>query len=175
MNLLIKNYIASNDSNSMILVDSTEIDVKNILYNRVFTNIVLWDITNKWKEERIIGSLDIYAQTFFEEYEYKKLTVDFLMYNLNIWYLEEPYEGNRTICGDLLTIPIDKCIIFVMKSNELRGNISLDEVQKIIYLSKIMDDYKLSGEYMLNERDEHGRKIIHTKYKILNKYYKKYA
>jgi hypothetical protein len=96
-------------------------------------------------------------------------------YESLLYNLEEKYEGNRTICGNLLSVPIDKCIIFVMKSNELRGNISLDEVEKIIYLSKVIDDYKLSGEYIIDKKDENGRKIINTKYKILNKYYQKYA
>ena len=56
------------------------------------------------------------------------------MHNINIWYTTA-IDGNKTLCGTLVDKYVDKCIWFTMKSDEYRGNLTLDEVNKIIYLS----------------------------------------
>jgi hypothetical protein len=60
-----------------------------------------------------------------------------------------------------------------MKSTEYKGHLSLDEVNKIIYLSKILTDYKTPAEYIEQSTDHLGRKIIYTKYKVLDLMYNK--
>ena len=82
-------------------------------------------------------------------------------------YLEEPYQGRRMVLGDLLqATPIDKCLIYTMKSEKYRDNITLNEVMRIINVSKKIISYKDPYEDS-EKRDMHGRKLIWTKYKTL--------
>jgi hypothetical protein len=60
-----------------------------------------------------------------------------------------------------------------MKSTEYRGNLTLNEVNKIIHLSKILTDYSTPKEYIDDTNDHLGRKIIYTKYKVLDLMYNK--
>jgi hypothetical protein len=55
-----------------------------------------------------------------------------------------------------------------MKSDNYRGNITLDEVKKIISLSKVLSDYKTPSELLDEKNDSLGRKIIYNKYKVLD-------
>lgn len=149
----------------------TKNDLKNILYDRVYTKIVIWD-GDKWKETRVACNLDNYAKIFFDDDDYEKYDLIFL--NHNLYFLYTTSYGERDICGKLINKPIDKCIIFTMKSEEYRGNITLDEVNKIIYLSKILDTYSTPPEFLEDTIDSSGRKIIYNKYKVLDNIYYKY-
>ena len=94
------------------------------------------------------------------------------MHNINIWYTTDYGENN--ICGKLITEPIEKCIWFTMKSTEFRGNLTLDEVKKIILLSNNLNNYKTPNELTEEKFDKLGRKIINNKYKVLDYMYNKY-
>jgi hypothetical protein len=85
----------------------------------------------------------------------------------------EGYEYNRP-CGSLINKNIEKCIIFTMKSEEFRGNITLDEVKKIVYLSDKLSNYQTPSELLEEKNDSLGRKIIYNKYKVLDYLYNKY-
>jgi hypothetical protein len=163
--ILFKNYIPSL-TDSMYLCDISKKDLENILYNRVHTKIVCYN--EKWKEEIIKGDLNIFANDFFDD-EYKKIEIPFLMHNINIWYMEG-YEYERP-CGNLINKNIEKCIWFTMKNEEYRGNLTLDEVKKIICLSEKLSDYKTPEELLEEKNDSLGRKIINNKYKVLDYMY----
>ena len=68
----------------MNLISITKSDIKNILHSRVNTKIVIWDIENQWQEIEVIGDLTIFAKTFFEDSDYKKIEMGFLLHNINI-------------------------------------------------------------------------------------------
>lgn len=172
--ILFKNYIPTT-SNSMILTTVTKEDIERILYDRVHTKLVLWN-GDEYEERRVIGDLNIFSKNFFEGETPVKVEIGFLMHNINIWYTdyELPFDKNKSICGDLVKKTIDKCIIFTMKSEEFRGNLTLDEVKKIIYLSKKMSNYTTPTEYTIDKNDNFGRKIIYNKYKVLDLMYNKY-
>ena len=173
--LLFKNYFPSL-SESMTLVNVTTLDIQNILYNRVNTKIVTWDWDNNWKEIEVIGDLNIFAKNYFEDCDYKKLEIGFLMHNINIWYIEEEY-GEKNICGSLIGSliqkPLEKCIWFTLISDDLRGNITLQEINKIIYLSNKLTSFKTPPELIEDKIDNLGRKIIYNKYKVLDFIYNK--
>jgi hypothetical protein len=170
--LLFKNYFPSL-TDSMTLISVTTLDIQNILYNRVNTKIVIWDLDNKWKEIEISGDLSNYANIFFENYDYKKIEFFFLMHNINIWYIDDDY-GEKNICGSLIKNPLEKCLWFTLKSDELRGNLTLNEIEKIIYLSTKLSTYCTPSELLEEKIDIYGRKIINNKYKILDLLYNKY-
>ena len=93
----------------------------------------------------------------------------FLMHDINIWYVADNY-GDK-VCGNILDQPLEKCVWFTMKSEELRGNLTLDEVKKIIHLSKKLTDYKTPEIFKEEIKDKYDRRIIYNKYKVLDYMY----
>jgi hypothetical protein len=127
--------------------------------NDIYCNFKLPDINQ--------GDLNNFAADFFDDSKIYKMEIGFLMHNINIWYtLFENY--GKYLCGDLVNKRMDKCLIFSMKSDEYRGNITLDEVRKIIYLSGKLKDYTTPSEYTEEKRDDMGRKIVYSRYKVLD-------
>jgi hypothetical protein len=171
--ILFKNYVPSL-SNSMYLKDITKNDLFNILHDRVFTKVVVYNGMNDnlWKEQTVIGDMASFAKEFFEEETYYKLEIPFLMHNINIWYNVCKYNGKYDLCGKIIDKQVENCIWFTMKNDEYRGNITLDEVNKIIHLSKLLDTYQTPDQFYEEKFDNIGRKIIYNKYKVLDYMYK---
>jgi hypothetical protein len=161
--IIFKNYFPSLTDN-MKLISVTKKDIEKLLYHRVHTKIVIYD--DMWKEQTVEGDLKLFADKFFEGDYYNKIELGFLYHNINIWY--SPDYGEIDICGKLVNDKIEKCIIFTMKTEEFRGNITLDEVNKIIKLSRKLDNFNVPEEYTKEKIDKFGRKIINDKYKILD-------
>jgi len=162
--ILMKTYIPSL-SNSIVIVNCLLEHIKNILDSRINTNIVVYDCN--WSDKIIKGPLEEFAEEFFDG-KYLKLEIPFLMHNINIWY--ELCDGcSISLCGKILEKPIYKCFWFTMITDNYRGNLYLTEVNKIIKLSnKLEFPFNAKPEWLEDETDEYGRKIIKNKYKILD-------
>lgn len=162
--ILMKTYIPSL-SKSILIKNITIPNIKDILDNRVKTNVVIYD--GEWSNKIVTGNLEDFANSFFDE-QHKKFETPFLLHNINIWY--EPCDGCSTkTCGKILERPIYKCIWFTMITNEHRGSIYLDEVKKIINVSNKMDfPFNAMKEWIDDEKDEFSRKVIKNKYKVLD-------
>jgi len=157
------------DSRKMYFKDIGLNELYNFMHCRANTSVVLYE-DEYWREERIIGDTQVFADHYFGEdkYKYKKIELPFLLHNINIWYLPDEY-GEKDVCGSLLKqIKIDKCILFTMSTTEYRGNLSLDEVKKIIELSVKLKDYTASDKLIEDEVDSYNRKVIKNKYRILD-------
>ena len=161
---LIKTHVPSL-SKSILITNTIINNIKEILDNRVKTNIVIYD--GEWSNKIVIGNLDDFAKSFFDE-EFKKFETPFLLHNINIWY--ELCDGFSTkICGKILERPIYKCFWFTMITDEYRGSIYLNEVTKIIEISNKIDfPFNAKKEWIDDEKDEFSRKVIKNKYKILD-------
>ena len=61
-----------------------------------------------------------------------------------------------------------------MKTEIYRDNLTLDEVNKIIFLSLKLDNYNTPSEMIEEKIDNLGRKIIYNKFKILDQLYHNY-
>lgn len=166
--IIFKNHLPSL-TDSMNLSTTTKDDIARILHKRVHTTIVICD-EGKWVENECIGDLGKFAEIFFDDEKYEKLEIPFLMHNINIWYTTA-IDGDKKLCGTLVNYPVDKCIWFTMKSDDYRGNLTLDEVNKIIYLSKILSSFMTPSEYNEEKIDSIDRKIINNKYKVLDLLY----
>lgn len=168
--ILFRNHLPSL-SDSMNLASVTKLDLERILYERVNTKVVIWDET--FREDYVVGDLNEYAKVFFDGEHFDKLEIPFLMHNINIWYQIDTTGGlvGKKVCGDIIKKPVERCIWFTMKSDEYRGNITIDEVTKIIYLSKIITNYQTPADYTEEKTDGLGRKIINNKYKVLDHMY----
>jgi len=148
-------------------------DLEKMMRDRVYTKVVIYE-DDTYREEEIIGPLDIYADKFFEEDKsnYKKFQIPFLKHNLNIWYVANEF-GESGVCGKLLadSCKIEKCLFFTMVTDTIRGSLTLEEVEKILYLSKELTDYTTQEDIEREEKDEIGRIIIKNKYRILEMAY----
>jgi hypothetical protein len=166
--IIFKNHLPSL-TNSMKLETITKENLAGMLHKRVHTTIVTCD-EEKWNEYDCVGDLSNFAEIFFDGEQYEKLEFAFLMHNINIWYTTA-IDGNKTLCGSLINKYVDKCIWFTMKTDEFRGNLTLDEVNKIIYLSKILKSFMTPSDFTEEKIDSLGRKIIYNKYKVLDLLY----
>ena len=168
--ILFRNHIPSLTDN-MNLCNMTKEDLKRLLYKRAYNTVVIGDsFENKFIEDNVIGELETYAKKYFEGEPYKKKELSFLMHNINIWYTIGITENK--MCGKLIDEKyLDKCIIFTMKTETYRDNLTLDEVNKIIKLSLKLDNYQTPPKFTEEKNDELGRKIIYNKYKVLDQIY----
>ncbi len=157
-------------SKSMYLKDMKKEDLKRIFLDRIYTKVVVYD--SNWREETVVGDLNIFAERFFDGEKIEKIEIPFLMHNINIWYNTCKYSGRYDICGKIIDERVENCIWFTMKSDEYRGNLTLDEVNKIIHLSKLLDTYKTPERFYKEEYDKFGRRVIFNKYKVLDYMYK---
>lgn len=162
--ILMKTYLPSN-SDSMLVSNIELKDIKKILDDRLQTKIVIYD--DEWKEDICIGNIDDYAQNFFED-NFVKFEIPFLLHNINIWYEPNEFLKNNKLCGKLISKPVYKCIWFTQISDEYRGCITLEEVMDIIKISNHLEfPYSVKEDFVKEEYDSLGRKIIKNKYKIL--------
>ena len=167
--IILKTHLPSL-STSMIFETVTKDDIYRLLYHRVHTKVVLY--RNYEFVQDNVDDLNKFAETFFEGEYYRKVELGFLAHNINIWYVSE--LGEDDVCGKLLEEKIEKCIIFTMNTNELRGNITLDEVKKIIYLSRKINSFIPNEEYH-DKLDNLGRPIIFSKFRLLDEKYDFYT
>lgn len=159
-------------------IDINKNDIIEHLNKRVHTNVIIYEDDN-FREESIPGDTEKFAELVFEEdySKLKRIEIPFLKHNINIWYVVDEY-GDSGVFGNLINEKdkVFKGIIFTKITNELRGNLSLDEINKIIFLSKKLDDYILTDENSLvkHEKDKNNINIIKNKFRILESVYNKY-
>ena len=168
--IVFKSYLPEN-SDSMIVDNITKQDIINLLEARVSTNIVLYE-TSDFREMKICGDLNKFAEEFFEGEGFIKTEFKFLLYDISIWYTTD--SGSKDIFGKLINNPVYSCIIFMQLSDDIRGSISLNEVNKIINLSHKLSSFEVPEEYEITKRDKYNRIIIDNKYRLLSKLYSKY-
>ena len=189
--IIFKTYLPENND-SMLLNTITKNDIINLMETRISTNIVLYESSslslnkkkiseekqtftlneNDFREMKISGDLNKFAEEFFEGEGFIKVDFEFLLYDMSIWYTSDC--GSKDVFGKLINNPVESCIIFIKLSNELRGSISLEEVIKIINLSHKLTSFKVPEEYTKIKKDNYNRNIIDNKYRLLSKLYSKY-
>ena len=171
--IIFKEYTPSL-TNEVSFKDMFKNNLEQLLLSRKYNTVVIWDdSTMKWREDKMIR-LSEYIKDFFEDEEPETKHIEFLMHNIHIFYMHSKY-GNKYVCGRLLNdIPIEKCLIMTMKSEDYLGNITLDEVSKMIKLSEKIERYVVPSEFSEDYISQNGRIIKNNKYNILDKVYNKY-
>lgn len=167
--IIIRTHIPSL-SESMYCESITNKHLEKIMYHRVYNKIVIYRNYEYSQDET--NNLDEYAEKFFEGEFYMKIEIPFLAHNINIWYVSE--LGEKNVCGKLIEGLVEKCIWFTRNSDEYKGNLTLDEVNKIICLSQKLQDYKSQVDWLDQKCDKYGRLIIKNKYRVLDDNYYKY-
>ena len=186
--IVFKSYLPEN-SDSMIVDNITKEDMINLLEIRVSTNIVLYEpssflsnkknelelsseLSSEFREMKVCGDLNKFAEEFFDGEGFIKTEFKFLLYDISIWYTTD--SGSKNIFSKLINNPVYSCIIFVKLSDNIRGSISLNEINKIINLSHKLSSFEVPEEYEIMKRDKYNRNIIDNKYRLLSKLYSKY-
>lgn len=174
--LIMKTYVPVNNMNYMKISDISKDDIQRILEDRINTKVITFD-NGDYEELKIVGSIEQYAESFFDEedkYQIQKMELAFLKHNINIWFTKFEY-GFENVCGNLLKhLVINKCIVFTLINDNIRGNLSMDEFNKIKFLSEKLEKYKIPEELNNDDKDDIGRLIIKNKYRILEYMYNKY-
>ena len=159
-------------------VDLNKKDIVDHLNKRVHTNVIIYE-DNEFREEPIPGDTETFAKVVFgDDYSrLKRIEIPFLKHNINIWYIIDEY-GDKGVFGKLINEndKVFKGVIFTKITNELRGNISLDEINKIIFLSNNLNDFILSddNELVKHKKNNNNINIIKNKFRILETVYNIY-
>lgn len=165
--ILMKTNLPDNDFNKALFCNISERDIFNILDSRVNTKVVFFE-DGEFREEKIYGELDIHLKRFFGDDFYMKEEIGFLSHNLNIYYTLDEY--GQKIIPKIVDGHIESAIFFSMKTEKHRGNLSLEELNKMIFLSDKLESYDVTKQDidLKDELDNLGRKIIKNKFRILD-------
>lgn len=168
--IILKTYI-SNEDKSMLHKSMTKDDLFEILDTRVNSKVVIYQ-DGEFREDIVKGDMDVFCKNLFEEDYFSKKEISFLMHNLNMCYLKSDY-GQKDY-PKLVSEKTEIIVFFSMNTELIRGNITLDEVKKITELSNLMDTFIPKTDWMSEEKDDYGRRIIKNKYRVLEYAWKEY-
>lgn len=161
--IILKTHIPNDKS--MKFDNISKDDLFEILDSRVNTKVVVYQ-DGEYRQETVRGDMEEYCKHLFEEEFYQKKYFSFLHHNINVWYLKDEY--GEVISKNLIPEKIECAVFFTMKSEKHRGNITLDEVKKIVELSKSIENFELRKEWVEEEKDSLDRRVIKNKYKVLD-------
>ena len=162
--VILKTHIPNNKDKSMVLDNMTKSDLFEILDTRVNTKVVVLQ-DGEFREDVVRGDMDVYCKNLFEEEHYIKKELAFLMHNINIYYVKDEYGTN--ISPHLTNDKIECAVFFTLNQESIRGNLTLNELEKILELSKSLDYFRPKEEWISEEKDELERDVVKNKYKVL--------
>ena len=177
-NLLITKTKMDENSNSMKFVNMEMNNLYQIFQSRAEHKGVIYE-DGELKEYLWKGDKSTFKDVLDEVFDGEKpkhIELSFLLHNINIYYRSlNKKKYNKNVLGKLVDIPIYQCFVMTYLTNDLFGNISLKEVEDIIYLSNKLEGYKPDKDLLKDEFDNFNRKIIKNKYRILNRTMQKYT
>ena len=164
-NIILMKYHNPIDGTPKKYEDITKKDLEYLMYKRIYTTVVIYE-DDTFREEEIPGPIEDFANIFFkgDEGKLKKKELAFLKHNINIWYLEDEL-GEQEICGKLIdnNPKIFKFFIFSKLTEDRRNNLSLEEVEKIIYLSGVLENFNPKTDENIQEEKQN----VKNRYQIL--------
>lgn len=162
--IILKTNIPNDEDKKMVLEKMSKNDLFEILDSRANTKVVIFE-DGELREEVVRGDMDVFCKNLFEEEYFQKKELSFLYHNLNIWY--SPSEFGNEISDKLIPGKVEYAVFFTNICKEYRGNLTLDEVKKIIELSKSLENFGLQKRWIEEEKDSLDRRVIKNKYKVL--------
>ena len=162
--IILKTNIPNDEDKKMVLEKMSKSDLFEILDSRANTKVVIFE-DGELREDVVRGDMDVFCKNLFEEEYFQKKELSFLYHNLNIWY--SPSEYGNEISDKLIPGKVEYAVFFTNICKEYRGNLTLDEVKKIIELSKSLENFGLQKRWIEEEKDSLDRRVIKNKYKVL--------
>lgn len=163
--LLMKTHMPV-ESYSAIIVDASRDDIYHILERRIKHKTVVYQ-DGDWEEHEWIVDLNSFLDNIFDLDKKEFKEVGFLNHNLQIYYSKGKNSEMEKIVGS----KYDKLVITSKLTDDFYCDITLNEIKKIIEISKKLDNWTTSEDMLKDEKDDLGRKIVKNKYRILEKYY----
>tara|TARA_B110000858_G_scaffold189441_1_gene236218 strand:- start:549 stop:1427 length:879 start_codon:yes stop_codon:yes gene_type:complete len=164
--LIFKSYISNTDY-SMMIDNIVVNDIAELLISRKSPKMVICE-DGDWREEDV-ADLDKFKKKLFGEQYVKETSLDFMTYSLNILYVKSDY-GSECI-PEIVEGKMESVVIYSVYGN-MKDNFTIEELNKIKHLLK--KNIKTIDNDILNvDKDNMGRKIINTKYRLLNLMYRK--
>jgi len=169
--ILIKTYLPL-DTLDMIMISSSKEDIKNILDSRVNHKGVFIDTDTTMK---CITFRDIEPEIkkLFDEdiKNLSRIEIPFLKHNFIMYYNKDSLDEENELVRDIGQKKINGEVFIVsMVTDTLYTDISINEVKKILEISKFGENaWKASDNDDNEERDNEGRILIKSKYRILHK------
>lgn len=164
--LIYKSYISNTDY-SMMIDDITVNDIGELLLSRKTPTMTICE-DGEWREEKV-ANIDNFKKKLFGDEHIYEISLNYMTYSLNILYIKSEY-GNECI-PEIVKEKIESVIIYSIYGN-IKDNFSLEELNKIRYLLK-KEIKKIDPELLNIGTDNMGRKVINTKYRLLNLMYRK--
>jgi len=97
--LIMKTYVPVNNMNYMKIANINKSDIKQMLEDRINTKVITFD-NGDFEEKRIVGPMDQFAESFFDEedkYKIQKMELSFLRHNINIWFTKFEYGFKKYV------------------------------------------------------------------------------
>lgn len=162
--IILKTFVDIN-SDKMILADMKKSDLYEIIESRANNKVVVYE-DGEWRQDIVRGDIDVFCKNLFGCDYVSYFEFPFLLHNINIAYVKSDF--GQVLFPSILNAKIEGAVFFTNINDNYRGNLTLDEMNKIKELINNMDDFKPKMEWIREEKDEYGRKKIKNKYKILN-------
>lgn len=169
--VLIKTFLPINTLD-MSLVDFTKDDIKKVLESRINHYGVFIDTDQNIKSISF-RDLEPKLRELLDEdpKDLSKIELPFLKHNFTMYYCKDSLDEENKLVEDISQNKIRGDIFIVsMLTDTIFTDITVDEVKKMLTISKFGEDaWKASNDDDKEERDENGRVIIKSKYRILHK------
>tara|TARA_B110000908_G_scaffold166993_1_gene219122 strand:- start:404 stop:1297 length:894 start_codon:yes stop_codon:yes gene_type:complete len=164
--LIYKSYISNEDYNMRL--DNIEInDIGELLLVRKQPQMVIYE-DGDWREEKI-PDIENYKKKFFGDDYIKEVEINYMSYTLKILYITSSY-GEEAL-PEIIEGKIEGIIIYSIYGSMI-DNFTIAELNKIRHLkSKKIES--IDEDLLKTKKDDLGRDIVNTKYRLLNFMYRK--
>lgn len=168
--LILKSNIPCNDT-SIKFSNISKNDLFEMIDSRNNSKVVIYE-DGEYREEKVKGDIEIFCKNLFDGEYYHKTDTRFLLHDLHIHYCTSKY--GKSIIPNIISDKIDIAVFFSMNSGTYRGNITLNEIKKIIELTKYLKTFLPESEWIKDENDIFNRPIIKNKYRVLESAWNKF-
>ena len=156
----------------MNMISSSKEDIKTILESRVNHKGVFID-TDQTLKTITFRDINPKIRELFDEdiKDLSKIEIPFLKHNFIMYYNKDSLDEENKIVEDIAQKKIyGEVFIVSMVTDTLYTDILVDEVKKMLAISKFGENaWKASPDDDKEDRDDNGRILIKSKYRILHK------
>jgi hypothetical protein len=161
------------DNNGMKLISSYKKDIRNILDARINHLGVFIDTNGDFLQMSFRDINKKLKELFNDLEDLKRFEIAFLKHNFTMYYIKNEFDTPNSYVSDIAEQKIyGDVFITSMLTKDTFTNISIKEVKQILAISKLnSENWKPDPKNDEEERDHLERRIIKSKFRILNNKY----
>ena len=151
----------------MKIVHIKPADIGNMLLTRKEPKMITYELGD-WSERKI-SDLEKFKKSFFEDNYCVEENLEYELYIKNI--LHKSDYGSKAIPE--ITSDKIECMLVYSTYGNMIDNFTITEFNKI---RKLLEKQivQIDKEFLKDREDDYGRKVINTKYRLLNLMYNKH-